>query len=136
MVKIRLTRKGRKNAPSYRIVVADSKAKRDGKFIEIIGYYNPTENPDKVVYKEDRYEYWISTGAQPTKTVKKLVSGNYKYVPYDPNKKEEEASEEVEASTETEGAGESTEASAELTEGAEENTKGAEGKTETENEKN
>lgn len=95
MVKIRLTRKGRKNAPSYRIVVADSRSKRDGKFIEIIGYYNPTEDKEKVVYKKDRYEYWISVGAQPTKAVKKLINGKYEFVPYDPNAKKEEPEEQA-----------------------------------------
>jgi len=93
MVKIRLTRKGRKNAPAYRIVVADSRAKRDGKFIEIIGYYNPTEDPEKVVYKKERYDYWISVGAQPTKAVKKLISGNYKFEPYNPDAKKDEENE-------------------------------------------
>lgn len=90
MVKIRLTRTGRKNAPSYRIIVIDSRAKRDGKYIERIGFYNPSENPDNIVYNEERYNYWISVGAQPTDAVKKLVSGNYKYKPYNPNAKAEE----------------------------------------------
>lgn len=95
MVRIRLSRVGRKNAPAYRIVAVDRKAKRDGKSLEVIGHFNPTENPDKFEYKKDRYEYWVSVGAQPSSAVKKLLSGNYKYVPYNPNAK----SEEVEAET-------------------------------------
>lgn len=82
MVRIRLTRIGRKNAPSYRIIAVDRKAKREGKYIERIGYYNPAENPGKVVYKKDRYKYWISVGAQPSSAVLKLIKGNYKYIEY------------------------------------------------------
>ena len=82
MVRIRLTRTGRKNAPSYRIVVIDSRKKRDGKYIEKIGYYNPSEDSDKVVYNEERYTYWMSVGAKPSDAVKKLVSNKYKYVKY------------------------------------------------------
>ena len=89
MVRIRLQRKGRKNAPAYRVVAADIKSPRDGKFLEIIGHYNPTENPDKFDYKKDRYEYWVNTGAQPSSAVKKLVSSKYKYEPYDAKKLKE-----------------------------------------------
>ena len=84
MVRIRLTRVGRKNAPAYRIVVTDRKAKANGKFIEIIGNYNPTENPKEIVYKKDRYDYWTSVGAQPSDSVVKLIKGTYEYVKYDP----------------------------------------------------
>lgn len=90
MVKIRLQRKGRKNAPAYRIVSADAKAKRDGRFLEILGYYNPTQDPKKVEYKKDRYKYWISIGAQPTRAVSKLISGKYKYIPYTSESKQKE----------------------------------------------
>ncbi|OGC51084.1 30S ribosomal protein S16 [candidate division WWE3 bacterium RIFCSPLOWO2_01_FULL_39_13] len=93
MLRIRLSRVGRKNAPAYRIVVIDRKSKRDGKNQEIIGSYNPTENPDKVEWKKDRYEYWKSKGAQPSHAVLKLISGKYKYTVYNPKqaKKDEEA---------------------------------------------
>lgn len=84
MVKIRLTRTGRKNAPSYRIIVIDSNAKRDGKYIEKLGFYNPTENDKNVVYDKERYDYWISVGAQTSDAVKKLLSGKYVYQAYDP----------------------------------------------------
>jgi small subunit ribosomal protein S16 len=99
MVRIRLTRAGRKNAPAYRITVSDRKAKRDGKFIELIGHYNPTEDPTKIVLKQDRYDYWTSVGAQPSDAIIKLVAGTYKYKKYNPNAKNEVV-EEVAAETE------------------------------------
>ena len=75
-VKIRLRRLGAKKAPFYRIVVADSRAPRDGKFIEEIGYYDPTKEP--VVVKIDSYKAktWIGNGAQPTDTVRALLKKN------------------------------------------------------------
>lgn len=91
MVKIRLTRYGRKNAPSYRIVAIDSHVNRDGKYLEKLGYYNPTEDSKKVVLDDKRYEYWMSVGAQPTESVRKLVKGTYVYKKYDPHAKKEEA---------------------------------------------
>lgn len=69
MVKIRLRRVGAKKQPSYRVVVADSRSKRDGRFIENIGHYNPRTDPPTVVIKEDRALYWLSVGAQPTEAV-------------------------------------------------------------------
>ncbi|MCX8069335.1 MAG: 30S ribosomal protein S16 [Thermodesulfovibrionales bacterium] len=73
MVKLRLTRMGSHKKPFYRIVAADSRARRDGPFIEIVGTYNPLKEPSEVVLKNDRIEYWISKGAKPTDTVKKLI---------------------------------------------------------------
>ena len=70
-VKIRLKRMGAKKAPFYRIVVADSRSPRDGRFIEEIGYYNPMEEPKVVKVDADKAKDWISKGAQPTDTVKK-----------------------------------------------------------------
>ncbi|MGB3340371.1 MAG: 30S ribosomal protein S16 [bacterium] len=72
MVKIRLTRKGKKKVPFYRIVVIDSKKARDGKFIERVGHYDPRSK--ELNLKRDRIEYWISKGAQPTNTVAKLIA--------------------------------------------------------------
>jgi small subunit ribosomal protein S16 len=72
MVKIRLQRAGRRNDPRYRIVVADSRAPRDGKVIEVIGHLNPKDDNDWSLDYE-RYEYWISKGAQPTKRVLSVV---------------------------------------------------------------
>lgn len=71
-VKIRLRRMGSKKAPFYRIVVADSRSPRDGKFIEEIGYYNPVENPSVIKIDEEKAAKWVSNGAQPSDIVKKL----------------------------------------------------------------
>lgn len=73
MVKIRLRRMGAKKAPFYRIVVADSRYPRDGRFIEEIGTYNPLTNPSTVNVDADRAQEWIKNGAQPTDTVKALL---------------------------------------------------------------
>lgn len=72
-VKIRLRRMGAKKAPFYRIVVADSRFPRDGRFIEEIGYYDPTKNPSLIKIDLEKTQKWIATGAQPTDTVKKLI---------------------------------------------------------------
>ena len=72
-VKIRLRRMGAKKAPFYRIVVADSRYPRDGRFIEEIGYYNPLTNPAEVKVDAEKVQKWISNGAQPTDTVKALL---------------------------------------------------------------
>lgn len=74
MVKLRLTRMGRKKAPIYKIVAADSRARRDGRFIEAVGQYDPNVKPAKIELKEDRTLYWLKSGAQPTVTVKNLLS--------------------------------------------------------------
>ena len=73
MVVIRLRRHGKTKQPSYRLVVADSRSPRDGKFIEIIGHYNPISQPKEVVVKDDRARYWIGVGAQPSDTVARLL---------------------------------------------------------------
>ena len=73
MVKIRLRRMGAKKAPFYRIVVADSRYPRDGRFIEEIGFYNPTVDPAELKVDVDRAQAWIKTGAQPTETVKAML---------------------------------------------------------------
>lgn len=75
-VKIRLRRMGAKKAPFYRIVVADSRYPRDGRFIEELGYYNPLENPAVVKVDADKAKQWIKNGAQPTDTVKALLKKN------------------------------------------------------------
>ena len=72
-VKIRLRRMGAKKAPFYRIVVADSRYPRDGRFIEEVGYYDPTKEPSVIKVDEEKAKKWISTGAQPTDTVKSLL---------------------------------------------------------------
>lgn len=73
MVKIRLRRMGAKKAPFYRVVVADSRYPRDGRFIEEIGYYDPTKEPSVVSYDKEKADKWLANGAQPTDTVKKLL---------------------------------------------------------------
>lgn len=73
MVKIRLRRIGAKKAPFYRVVVAESKYARDGRFIEEIGTYNPLVDPAEVKIDIERANYWIKNGAQPTDTVKALL---------------------------------------------------------------
>lgn len=74
-VRIRLTRMGRRNRPFYRIVVADARSRRDGKFIEQIGTYDPIKRQDEnSTVKEDRVLYWLRQGAQPSDTVKKILS--------------------------------------------------------------
>lgn len=73
MLKIRLARTGAKKQPQYRIVVADEQEKRDGRFIEIVGHYNPmVETTKKLELKKDRYLHWLSVGAQPTKAARDL----------------------------------------------------------------
>ena len=72
-VKIRLRRMGAKKAPFYRVVVADSRYPRDGRFIEELGYYDPTKEPSVVKINGDKAKEWIANGAQPTDTVKALL---------------------------------------------------------------
>ncbi|MFV0558980.1 MAG: 30S ribosomal protein S16 [Enterococcus sp.] len=73
-VKIRLKRMGSKKSPFYRIVVADSRSPRDGRFIETVGTYNPLKDPAEVTLKEDLVLDWLSKGAQPSDTVRNLLS--------------------------------------------------------------
>ena len=73
MVKIRLKRVGAKKAPKYRVVVADERMPRDGRFIEEIGYYNPMTNPAEVKIDAEKAQKWIKNGAQPTDTVRALL---------------------------------------------------------------
>ena len=74
MVKIRLRRIGAKKKPSYRLVVADARAPRDGAFISIIGHYNPLTDPETIVVDEEKALYWLGQGAQPTDTAARLLS--------------------------------------------------------------
>lgn len=92
MVRIRLRRMGAKKKPFYRIVVADKRSPRDGRFIENIGTYNPLTNPETVEIKHDRAAYWLSVGAQPSDAVGRLlkkvtlIDDNGKPTPYDPER--------------------------------------------------
>lgn len=76
MVKLRLQRFGAHKAPTYRIVAADSRSPRDGKFLEIVGTYNPLTEPATVTLKEDRVKAWLANGAKPTVTVKNILIAN------------------------------------------------------------
>ena len=73
MVRIRLTRKGAKKKPFYRVIVADSRKRRDGPFIEIIGTYDPLKEPSEIKIDTERAKYWLGCGAQPSSTVSKLL---------------------------------------------------------------
>ena len=77
-VRIRLTRKGRKKQPFYRIVVADSESPRDGKFLDIVGTYDPMQNPAAVKIDNEKLDTWMKKGAKPTETVESLIK---KHVP-------------------------------------------------------
>jgi small subunit ribosomal protein S16 len=72
-VKLRLRRMGKKKQPIYKMVAADSRSPRDGKFLEAVGFYNPLTKPHTLDLKEDRIMYWLNVGAQPTHTVKSLL---------------------------------------------------------------
>ncbi|HLM36342.1 MAG TPA: 30S ribosomal protein S16 [Gaiellaceae bacterium] len=72
-VKLRLTRVGSKKNPVYRIVAADARSPRDGKFLEIVGRYNPQTDPSTIDFDEERIRHWLSKGAQPSNTVQRLL---------------------------------------------------------------
>ena len=72
-VKMRLRRLGAKKAPFYRVIVADSRSPRDGRFIDEVGYYNPMTNPEEIKIDAEKAKTWIANGAQPTETVKALL---------------------------------------------------------------
>jgi small subunit ribosomal protein S16 len=79
-VRVRLTRVGSKKNPIWRVVVSDQRSPRDGRFIETIGHYNPQTEPSTIVIDEERFQHWVSRGAQPTNTVKQLVKAHAKGV--------------------------------------------------------
>lgn len=103
-VKIRLAKYGKKFAPAYKIVVADSRVKRSGKFIDILGFYNPTDKENNLKVDKKLMNKWVENGAEVTQAVKDLVDGKYKYVPYNPKKAKKDAetaaAQEAEASAE------------------------------------
>jgi small subunit ribosomal protein S16 len=79
-VRVRLTRVGSNKNPIWRVVVADQRSPRDGRFIETIGHYNPQTNPSTITIDEERFQHWVARGAQPTNTVKQLVKAHAKGV--------------------------------------------------------
>ena len=74
MLRIRLSRHGAKKDPHYRVVVAEKSRSRDGRFVEIVGYYNPASNPVRLKLELERIDHWIKQGAQPSDTVRALIS--------------------------------------------------------------
>jgi small subunit ribosomal protein S16 len=100
-VRIRLTRVGSKKNPIWRVVVADQRSPRDGRFIETIGQYNAQTNPSTIVLDRERVEHWLERGAQPTNTVKNLIKAHAKDAP---PAEEDEAAAVAEAPAEPEAA--------------------------------
>jgi small subunit ribosomal protein S16 len=99
-VSIRLRREGSKNRPYYRIVVADSRSPRDGKFIEIIGTYDPKQTGQNSSFSVERAEYWINKGARPSDTVRSLIKNQKKVVATEPAPEvEQESSEPAETAS-------------------------------------
>lgn len=74
MLKIRLARVGKKKQPAYRVVIADARAKRDGRYVEIVGHYNPLTEPTSFDFDEEKVRGWLAKGAQPTERVEKLMA--------------------------------------------------------------
>jgi small subunit ribosomal protein S16 len=83
-VRVRLTRVGSKKNPIWRVVVADQRSPRDGRFIETIGHYNPQTEPSTIRIDEERFQHWVARGAQPTGTVKQLMKAQSKGLTADP----------------------------------------------------
>ena len=90
-VSIRLRREGTRNRPYYRVVVADSRSPRDGKFIEIIGTYDPKQSGQNTSFDLERAEYWISKGAQPSDTVRSLIKKQKKIIVAEPESESAQA---------------------------------------------
>ncbi|HSX39420.1 MAG TPA: 30S ribosomal protein S16 [Candidatus Saccharimonadales bacterium] len=90
-VTIRLARVGKKNAPTYKIVASTTRDKRNGKYLSIIGNYNPALKTNGLNVNKDKLKEWQDKGAMTTKAVVDLLAGNYSYIKYEPNKKVEEA---------------------------------------------
>ncbi|HJM76313.1 MAG TPA: 30S ribosomal protein S16 [Dehalococcoidia bacterium] len=112
MLRIRLRRTGKKKQPQYRLVVADQRAPRNGKFVEIVGHYNPRTTPKALVVKEERIKYWLSLGAKPSETVHRLLHKEG-LIEIDPRKRDTKPSKvEVRAAVEAEAAAAAAEAEA------------------------
>jgi small subunit ribosomal protein S16 len=90
-VTIRLARIGRKNLPAFRVVVSNTKDKRNGRFLEILGHFNPSDKKSLFSYDKERFTHWKKNGALVSEAVQELIDGKYKFEPY---KKAEESNEE------------------------------------------
>ncbi len=111
-VTIRLARIGKRNAPAYKVVVSQTRNKRTGKYLDILGHYNPSEDPEAFEIDKKKYQEWKNKGALSTEAVEKLIAGTYEYKVYNPNQEEtskeksdkraEEAPKESETSKEAE----------------------------------
>lgn len=97
MLRIRLTRRGAKKNPFYRVVVKERRSKRDGKYLENLGTYNPMTDPPEVKLDHERIQYWIGQGAQPTETVASLIKNNPEMTPEEREKWEAERKARIEA---------------------------------------
>lgn len=95
-VTIRLARIGKKNAPAYKIVVANTRDKRNGRFLDVLGYFNPSEGEKNQRIDKEKYDAWKAKGALSTDAVEKLIAGTYKYKVYNPNGKAKKAEAEGE----------------------------------------
>lgn len=102
MLRIRLTRMGAKKNPFYRIVVKERRSKRDGKYLENVGTYNPMTEPAEVKLNHERIQYWISKGAQPTETVASLIKHNPLLTPEEQEKRDAEIAAKLAAKKEAE----------------------------------
>lgn len=96
-ITIRLSRVGKRNAPAYKIVVMNARDKRYGKFLEVLGHYNPSQKPESYALNEDKFKEWVGKGAGVTKAVEQLREGKYVHKPYAPNKTKEEKQAEATA---------------------------------------
>lgn len=83
-VTIRLSRTGKKHQPSYKIVACNTRDKRDGMYLDLLGHYNPSGKKADYVFDEKKYKEWVAKGAITSDSVKKLIEGKYEYVPYKP----------------------------------------------------
>jgi len=115
MLRMRLRRVGAKNQPSYRIVVADSRAARDGAFVDYLGHYNPRTEPPTVVIDEEKARQWLSVGAKPSEAVQRIIDkmGDPEESPTAEATSEDGSSEETDAAEETETKSETETADAE-----------------------
>lgn len=92
---IRLAKFGKKNAPTYKVVVSETRTKRNGFFLDTIGSVNPQVNPPAISIDKEKYEVWKSKGAQVTKAVEKVIDGTYTYERYSPKGKEKAAADQT-----------------------------------------
>jgi small subunit ribosomal protein S16 len=96
-ISIRLAKTGKRNAHSFRIVTATTRSKRNGKFLDVIGYYNPSTTPAQYKMDDQKYTEWVNKGAIVSPAVQQIIAGKYTFKPYHPKKAKEEATSSQEA---------------------------------------